>query len=95
MHAAYLTGKSFFPNLIAGPFGQGLRLAFVMAAAMCFLGAVFSWLRGPGQSVQMLSPAEEAEVGLAEVGDVAMAEVGAGSGGTYLEPAPTAGTRGS
>jgi hypothetical protein len=34
----------------------------------------------------MLSVAEEAEEGLAEVGDVAMAEVGAGSGGPYVEP---------
>jgi hypothetical protein len=95
VHASYLTGKSFFPNLIAGPFGKGLRLAFISAAAMCFLGAVFSWLRGPGQSVQMLSSAEEAEEGLAEVGDVAMAEVGAGSGGAYFEPEATAGTRGA
>jgi hypothetical protein len=53
---------------------------------MCFLGAVFSWLRGPGQSVQMLSVAEEAEEGLAGVGDVAMAEVGAGSASSYFEP---------
>jgi hypothetical protein len=57
---------------------------------MCFLGAVFSWLRGPGQSVQMLSVAEEAEEGLAEVGDVAMAEVGAGSGAPYVEPGSAA-----
>ena len=28
VHAGYLTGRSFFPNLIAGPFGKGLRLAF-------------------------------------------------------------------
>ena len=86
VHATYLTGTSFFPNLIAGPFGKGLRLAFIMAAAMCFLGAVFSWFRGPGQTTQMQSVAEEVEEGLAEVGDVAMAEVGAGSPGSYFEP---------
>ena len=95
VHASYLTGKSFFPDLIAGPFGKGLRLAFVMAAAMCFLGAVFSWLRGPGQSVQMLTAAEEVEEGLAGVGDVAMAEVGAGSSGAYFEPEAPAGARSS
>ena len=59
-----------------------------MAAMMCFLGAVFSWLRGPGRTVPMHSVAEEAEEGLAGVGDVAMAEVGAGSIGAYLEPEP-------
>ncbi|MDQ1679506.1 MAG: hypothetical protein QOI42_365, partial [Frankiaceae bacterium] len=47
-HAAYLTGRSFFPSLIEGPFGTGLHLAFTMAAAACFLGAVFSWMRGAG-----------------------------------------------
>ena len=80
---------------ISGPFGKGLRLAFVMAAGMCFLGAVFSWFRGSGQSVQMHSPAEETEEGLAEVGDVAMAEVGAGSTGIYLEPESATSTTGT
>ena len=77
VHASYLTGRSFFPNLISGPFGKGLHLAFLSAAGLCFIGAVFSWLRGPGQSQVMQSPAEDAEEGLAAVGDVAMAEVGA------------------
>ncbi len=77
VHASYLTGHSFFPNLIAGPFGHGLRLAFVMAAGLCFLGAVFSWLRGAGQSTVMHSFAQDAEEGLADVAEVAMAEVGA------------------
>jgi MFS family permease len=77
VHASYLTGRSFFPNLIAGPFGRGLRLAFSLAAVLCFIGAVFSWMRGSGQSTVMRSFAEESEEGLAEVGDVAMAEVGA------------------
>ncbi|MDQ1702602.1 MAG: hypothetical protein QOF57_1854, partial [Frankiaceae bacterium] len=47
-HAAFLTGRSFFPSLIEGPFGTGLHLAFTMAAVACFLGAVFSWMRGAG-----------------------------------------------
>ena len=85
VHAGYLTGRRFFPDLISGPFGHGLRLAFVLAAAMCFLGAVFSWMRGSGQSTVMHSLSAEAEEGLADVGDVAMAEVGAGSPGLYLE----------
>ena len=77
VHAGYLTGRSFFPDLISKPFGHGLRLAFSLAAVLCFIGAGFSWLRGSGQSQVMHSFAEDAEEGLADVGDVAMAEVGA------------------
>jgi MFS family permease len=77
VHGTYLTGRSFFPNLIAGPFGKGLRLAFSLAAVLCFIGAVFSWMRGSGQSEVHHSFLEDAEEGLAEVGDVAMSEVGA------------------
>jgi MFS family permease len=89
VHAGYLTGRTFFPDLIAGPFGHGLRLAFVLAAVLCFIGAVFSWMRGSGQSTVMQSLATEAEEGLAEVGDVAMVEVGAGSTGAFFEPEPS------
>ena len=77
VHASYLTGRSFFPDLIAGPFGKGLRLAFVLAAVLCFVGAVFSWMRGSGQSEVHHSFTDDAGEGLSEVGDVAMAEVGA------------------
>ncbi|HEX3425967.1 MAG TPA: MFS transporter [Acidimicrobiales bacterium] len=45
-NAAYLTGKTFFPNLIAGPFMDGLRLAFISSAVMCLVAAAASWLRG-------------------------------------------------
>jgi hypothetical protein len=89
VHAGYLTGRSFFPKLIAPPFGHGLRLAFVLAAALCFLAAMFSWMRGAGQSTVMRSTATDSEEGLAEVGDLAMSEVGAGSTGSYLDPEPT------
>ena len=77
VHATYLTGRSFFPNLIAGPFGNGLRLAFILAAGICFLGAVFSWVRGAGPSTVMRSFAEDAQEGMADVAEVAMAEIGA------------------
>jgi MFS family permease len=80
-HASYLTGRNFFPNLISGPFKQGLRLAFIAAAGLCFLGAVFSWMRGPGQSTEMRTLAADAEEGLANVGEVAMAEAGVGLAG--------------
>jgi len=77
VHGAYLTGRSFFPDLISGPFGKGLRLAFSLAAVLCFIGAVFSWMRGSGQSEVHHSFLEDAEEGLSDVGDVAMSEVGA------------------
>jgi MFS family permease len=43
---AYLTGRSFFPRLISGPFGRGLHAAFDFAFVACLLGAVASLLRG-------------------------------------------------
>lgn len=45
-HAAYVTGRSFFPQLISGPFEKGLVTAFDFALVSCLLAAVASWLRG-------------------------------------------------
>jgi MFS family permease len=45
-HAAYLTGHSFFPNLISGPFQSGLQIAFDFSIAACLIAAVASLLRG-------------------------------------------------
>jgi MFS family permease len=45
-NAAYLTGRSFFPHLISGPFMDGLKEAFDFAAAACVIAAIASWLRG-------------------------------------------------
>ena len=42
----YITGRSFFPHLISGPFGKGLQKAFDFAAIVCMFGAVASLLRG-------------------------------------------------
>ncbi len=44
--ATALTGHEFFPNLISGPFHQGLVVVFVVAAAMSFVGALASLSRG-------------------------------------------------
>jgi MFS family permease len=41
-----LTGKTFFPHLIAGPFHTALVFAFVFAIAACLVAAVASLLRG-------------------------------------------------
>jgi MFS family permease len=63
--AAFLTGQSYFPGLISGPFGHGLRIVFTVAAVLCVIAAVASWMRG-GRYVHgeqeestMLSEAEE------------------------------------
>jgi EmrB/QacA subfamily drug resistance transporter len=45
-HAHYLTGRSFFPGLIAKPFQSGLREAFAFALGACLIAAIASWLRG-------------------------------------------------
>jgi hypothetical protein len=81
VNSAALLGRGFFPNLIEKPFAKGLHMAFLVAAGLCFLGAVFSWLRGPGIQSPMRSGPEEDEEGFAGVGQVVMSEVGVGSPG--------------
>jgi hypothetical protein len=41
-----LTGREFFPHLIAQPFHHGLVIVFSLAIAMSLIGAVASLLRG-------------------------------------------------
>ncbi|GGF92365.1 putative major facilitator superfamily protein [Rhodococcoides trifolii] len=41
-----LTGQSFFPNLISGPFHSGLVVVFVAAAILMVIGSVASLLAG-------------------------------------------------
>ncbi len=43
---ALITGRSFFPQLISGPFQHGLREAFGFAIAACLIAAGASMLRG-------------------------------------------------
>jgi MFS family permease len=42
----YLTGRSFFPSLISGPFSDGLGVAFAFAITACVIAALASALRG-------------------------------------------------
>ncbi|WP_370939379.1 MFS transporter [Amycolatopsis sp. cg13] len=42
--ASFLTGRSFFPNLISSPFQDGLAVAFGFAIVVCLIGAVASLL---------------------------------------------------
>ena len=44
--AHYLTGHTFFPSLISGPFHDGLIVAFGFAIAACLVAAAASWTRG-------------------------------------------------
>ncbi len=44
--ANVITGNSFFPSLISGPFHSGLAIAFAASAVLCGLAAAFSWWAG-------------------------------------------------
>src|SRR3954454_11656699 len=44
--ASYLTGHTFFPSLISGPFHDGLVVAFVFATLACLVAALAWWLMG-------------------------------------------------
>jgi MFS family permease len=43
---ATLTGKSFLPGLLSGPFHDGLTVVFILAAVLAAAGAVVSLFRG-------------------------------------------------
>jgi hypothetical protein len=58
--AAYLTGTTFFPTLLSGPFIQGLRIAFGSSVVMCLVAAAASWLRGEKFVYQGVVPGEAA-----------------------------------
>ena len=44
--AAVLTGRSFLPGLLTGPFRDGLHIAFGFSIACCLIAAAASWSRG-------------------------------------------------
>ncbi|MGC4113040.1 MAG: MFS transporter [Nocardioides sp.] len=44
--STYLTGHSFFPSLISGPFHDGLIVAFGFAIVACLVAAAASWFMG-------------------------------------------------
>jgi MFS family permease len=85
----YLTGRSFFPKLIAGPFHHGIVEAFTFALVACLVAAAASWMRGGkyhyGDEVAappVTAPAEGPVGALAEAiangdgeGDIAAARV--------------------
>ena len=44
--ASYLTGRSFFPHLVTGPFKDGLAVAFWFALGACLIAAAASLVTG-------------------------------------------------
>ena len=48
--AAYLSGQTFFPNLISNPFIVGMHITFAFSVIMMLVGATASWLRGASPS---------------------------------------------
>jgi len=45
-----LTGRTFFPELISGPFDRGLTVVFAVSTALAAIAAVASLLRGGRQA---------------------------------------------
>jgi MFS family permease len=62
---ATLTGRTFFPSLLSGPFHTGLIVVFSVSAALSVLAGLASLLRGrpqaPLATTEVLTDAEEAE----------------------------------
>ena len=54
-HAAYVTGRDFFPNLITAPFHDGLGVAFGFAIAASVIAVIASALTGK----PVIAPEEE------------------------------------
>ena len=52
VNADHLTGKTFFPDLISGPFHTGLVVVFVAAAVMMLIGALASMFN-PGRYAEV------------------------------------------
>ncbi len=64
--AAYVTGRSFFPNLIEQPFANGLHLAFDFAAGATLIAVVASAMRGKRYVHKVQPVAEELAEGAAD-----------------------------
>jgi len=58
-HAAYVTGREFFPNLITQPFHDGLGVAFGFAIAVSIIAAIASGLTGRTKPAPELEPPAE------------------------------------
>jgi MFS family permease len=66
-HAAYVTGRQFFPHLITAPFKSGLGVAFAFAIAASLIAVVASALTGRRKAPTDAAPAEPLGAELAAV----------------------------
>ena len=90
-----LTGKEFFPHLIAARSTPGLVLVFGVAAAMMVVAAVASWFAGSPAAEELSRPDEGERTG-EEPADYAevegeLADAGASSGPTAGLSSPRGG----
>jgi MFS family permease len=77
-HAAYLTSRGFFPQLISGPFSDGLTVAFGFAVTACLVAAVASALRGGKYHHVEVSDAQKAHLPSPSIDDLDGAAVARG-----------------
>jgi MFS family permease len=74
-HAAYLIGREFFPNLITGPFHDGLGVAFGFAIVVCVIGAVASAFTGQPKKGRAESVGSELAAVAAEGSGIELSEL--------------------
>jgi hypothetical protein len=67
-HAAYLTGRQFFPNVITHPFHSGIGIALWFAIAANVIAAIASLLTGPIRWRAAAEPIGEELAGVAGEG---------------------------
>lgn len=77
--AHYITGRTFFPTLVAPAFKRGLAYVFDFAAAASLIGAVASFSRGRRFVHPTSDVREEMGEGLFEVGELASSGIGVGA----------------
>jgi MFS family permease len=80
--ANFLTGRSFFPTLISGPFSDGLAVAFLFAIVACLIGAVASLMCSPRPRLTVVDPTG---VGTVESVGAELAAVAADAGSVPTE----------
>ena len=61
---ATITGKEFFPSLLAAPFMVGIKIAFTISVVLYLLAALASWLGG---STRRAEDTEEANIAIEAV----------------------------
>ncbi|MBV9205963.1 MAG: MFS transporter [Actinobacteria bacterium] len=61
-HAAYVTGREFFPHLITAPFHDGLGVAFAFAIAASVIAAIASLFTGPRPRMEPAAETVAAEL---------------------------------